>query len=145
LGGLAFKITELKPLKETQTPTPEVIALREAQQTKTQKKLRKEMTRFWYGQDAHLDTELKKVGLGPSREKQPVLTGFHETDFNGAYALVLEFQSPELPLEIWHKRQPKIEHFFGPDIRSEVTQTSEDTVELALISQPAAVEEPVSA
>lgn len=145
LGGLAFKITELKPLKPTRTATPEIVSLREAQQTQNQKKLRKEMMRYWYGQDTHLDTEIKKVGLSPSKDKQPVLTGFHEANSDGVYALVLEFQSPELPLEEWHKRQPKIEHFFGPDIRSEVIQTSEDNMELALITQPAAVEQPVSA
>ncbi len=144
LGGLAFKITELKPLKETQPPAPDVVALREAQQTKTQKQVRKDVLRYWYGQDAHLDTALKKVGLGPPKDEQPVLTGFHEAAVDGFYALVLEFHSPGLSLETWHKRQPKIESYFGPGIRAEMTQTGEETVDLALISKPAAVEEPVS-
>jgi Protein of unknown function (DUF2854) len=143
LGGLAFSITELKPLKASKPPTPEVVALREAQQTKTQKMMRKDITRYWYGQDTHLDTAIKKVGLGSSKEKQPVLTGFHEADWDGAYALVLEFSSPELSMETWHQRQPKMEQFFGPGIRTEITQ-SEENVELALITKPAAVEEAVS-
>jgi Protein of unknown function (DUF2854) len=144
LGGLAFKITELKPLKETQPPTPDVVALREAQQTKTQQQVRKDVLRYWYGQDAHLDTALKKVGLGPPKDEQPVLTGFHEVAVDGFYALVLEFNSPGLSLETWHKRQPKIESYFGPGIRAEMTQIDEETVHLALISTPVAIAEPVS-
>ncbi|MCG9890452.1 MAG: DUF2854 domain-containing protein [Thermosynechococcaceae cyanobacterium MS004] len=144
LGGIAFKITELKPLKASQPPTPEVVALREAQQTKTQKMVRKDLTRYWYGQDAHLDTALKKVGLGPPKDEQPVVTGFHEGIVDEAYALVLEFSSPGLSLDTWHLRQPKIERYFGPGIRTEITQTGEETIHLALITQPATVEEPVS-
>ena len=145
LGGLAFSITELKPLKPSRPANEDIVALREAQQTKTQKMMRKDITRFWYGQDTHLDTALKKVGLGASKEKQPVLTGFHEEDRDGVYVLVLEFNSPELPIETWNQRQPKIQRFFGPDIRAEITQPTEETVELALITDPSAVEEPVSA
>jgi Protein of unknown function (DUF2854) len=144
LGGVAFKLTELKPLKETQSPTPEVVSLREAQQTKTQKQLRKDVLRYWYGQDAHLDTALKKVGLGPPKDEQPVLTGFHEVAVEGAYALVLEFNSPGLSLETWHKRKPKIESYFGPGIRAEMTQIDEVTVHLSLISKPVAIEAPFS-
>jgi hypothetical protein len=142
LGGLAFKITELKPIQETELPSPEVVALREAQATKTQIQVRKDVTRFWYGQDAHLDTALKKVGLGPSKEAQPVLTGFRETEVKGAYALVLTFHSPGRTFDQWMVKQEKIESFFGPNIRAHITQPSENVIELALITQPAVVEEP---
>ena len=145
LGGLAFSITELEPLKPSKPATTEIEALREAQQTKTQKMMRKDITRYWYGQDTHLDAAIKKVGLGSSKEKQPVLTGFHEEDRDGAYVLVLEFDSPELPIETWNQRQPKMERFFGPGIRAEITQPSEETVELALITDPSMVSEPIAA
>ncbi|HEY9824156.1 MAG TPA: DUF2854 domain-containing protein [Stenomitos sp.] len=140
LGGLAFKITELKPLQPTQTASAEVLALREAQATQTQNQVRKDVTRFWYGQDAHLDTALKKVGLGPSKEAQPVLTGFRETQVNGAYALVLEFSSPGRTFDQWMQKHEKIEKFFGPGIRARITQPQDDEIELSLISDPAKTE-----
>jgi hypothetical protein len=144
LGGLAFKITELKPIKPTQPPSPDVIALREKQATETQNQVVKDVTRYWYGQDAHLDTALKKVGLGPSKEAQPVVTGFRETEVKGAYALILEFSSPGRTFDQWMVKQEKIERFFGPGIRAYISQPQEDVIELALIAEPVTTEQPLS-
>ncbi|WP_404789347.1 DUF2854 domain-containing protein [Altericista sp. CCNU0014] len=145
LGGLAFKITELKPIKPTQQPSPEVVELRKVQATQTQTQIVKDVTRYWYGQDAHLDTALKKVGLGPSKEAQPVLTGFHETEIKGAYALVLEFSSPGRTFDQWMVKQAKIERFFGPGVRAYISQPQEGAIELALIAEPVTAEAPISA
>jgi hypothetical protein len=145
LGGLAFKITELKPIQETAAPLPDVLTLREAQATQTQNQVRKDITRYWYGQDAHLDTALKKVGLGPSKEAQPVLTGFREVEMKGAYTLVLEFSSPGRTFDQWMTKQEKIERFFGPGVRARITQPNENVIELALIAEPTAIAEPATA
>ncbi len=145
LGGLAFKITELKPVKPSKEPTPAIQTLREAQATDTQKQVIKDVTRYWYGQDAHLDTALKKVGLGPSKEAQPVLEGFYETDVKGAYALTLEFSSPGRTFDQWMVKQGKIERFFGPGIRAHISQPQDNVIELALIADPAIAEAPVAA
>jgi hypothetical protein len=61
LGGLALKASELKPIPYSQSPNAEVLALREQQATVTQNKLRKDVTRYRYGQDAHLDEALAKL------------------------------------------------------------------------------------
>jgi hypothetical protein len=145
LGGLAFKITELKPVKPSKETSPVIEALRETQATDTQKQVIKDVTRYWYGQDAHLDTALKKVGLGPSKEAQPVLEGFYETDVKGAYALTLEFSSPGRTFDQWMVKQGKIERFFGPGIRAHISQPQENVIELALIADPAIAQEPVAA
>ena len=134
LGGLALSASELKPVPFSQTTPPEILALREQQATPTQNQLRKDVTRYRYGQDIHLDEALKRIGLGRSEDETPILDGIRETEMNGSYALILEFQSVFVPLEIWQDKCGKIEKFFGPGVLSEITQPAEDRVELALIA-----------
>ena len=133
LGGLALKAAELKPTTYSQ-PTPEAIAvLREQQATSTQKQIIKDVTRYRYGQDIHLDESLKRIGLSPTKEEAPVLKAIKEVAVDGAYALVLEFYSPLIKFELWQDRQDKISRFFGPDVRAEVTEWEDNKVEVALI------------
>ena len=93
------------------------------------------MTRFRYGQEAHLDESLAKVGLSPSDSERPELIGLREQSNDGAYTLVLEFYSPFVSLEKWQEQQAKIEKFFGPSIKAEMAQTEENCVDLALIKE----------
>lgn len=135
LGGLALKAAELKPVPYSQAPSDEVIALRDAEATATQNQLRLDVTRFRYGQEAHLDESLAKVGLSPSDSDRPELIGLREQSNDGAYTLVLEFYSPFIPLEKWQEKQTKIEKFFGPNIKAKIAQTEENCVDLALIKE----------
>ncbi|MDV3000145.1 MAG: hypothetical protein N5P05_001751 [Chroococcopsis gigantea SAG 12.99] len=136
LGGLALKASELKPIPFNSTTTPEVLKLREQQATVAQNKLRKDVTRYVYGQEAHLDEALQKLGLSPTDEERPILMAIEETQTDGYYTLILKFESERIPLTKWQERQEKIDRFFGPGIRSEITQPSEDAIDLALISLP---------
>ncbi len=136
LGGLALKAAELRPVPISQPTEPTVLALRKAQATETQNQIRKDVTRFRYGQEVHLDTSLTRLGLSPSDEERPTLDGLREADWEGRYALILEFQSHWFDLEAWQKKQEKIERFFGPGIQVEVAQPAEDRIELALIAAP---------
>ena len=135
LGGLALKAAELKPIAYSQTPSDEVIALREAEATPTQNQLRLDVTRFRYGQEAHLDESLAKIGLSPTDEERPELINLREESHDGAYTLVLEFYSPLIAFEKWQERQSKIEKFFGPNIKAAITQSEENCIDLALIKQ----------
>lgn len=137
LGGLALKAAELKPVPVTQPTTPEVLALR-SQATDTQNQIRQDVTRYRYGQEAHLDTSLSHLGLSPTDEERPVIKGLRETEIDGAYALILEFYSPLILLETWQQKQQKMESFFGPGVQVKVTQPAEDEIELALITTPKA-------
>lgn len=134
LGGFALKAAELKPVPFSQPTSPEILALREQQATSTQNQIRQDVTRYRYGQEAHLDESLERLGLSPTDEERPVLTGIRESDREGAYALVLEFDSPLIPLQTWQEKQGKLENFFGPGVRAEITQPSEDQIEVALIA-----------
>ncbi|MGB3297117.1 MAG: DUF2854 domain-containing protein [Phormidesmis sp.] len=131
LGGLALRAAELVPVPYTQPPSEAVIAAR-TQATQTQEQVRKDVTRYRYGQEAHLDDTLERLGLSPNDTQRPVLAGLHEEQRDGAYTLVLEFDSPYVPFEKWQQQQPKIETFFGPGIVAEVSQPAEKKVELAM-------------
>ncbi|OUL35685.1 hypothetical protein BV372_10320 [Nostoc sp. T09] len=134
LGGLALKANELKPIPFSQATTPAVLRLREQQATVTQNKIRKDITRFCYGQDAHFDRALSFLGLSPTDEERPIITGLQEKEINGAYALILEFDSPLIPIDVWQQKQEKMTSYFGPGVEVQITQPSENKIELALIT-----------
>ena len=142
LGGLALRAAELEPAPYTQPTPPEVVKLREEQATPTQNQVRQDVTRYRYGQEAHLDVALQKLGLSPSGQECPELSGLHETQIDGSYALVLEFDSSTLPFTTWVDKKAKIEAFFGPGVRAELSQPTDDQVNLALITllEPALAE-----
>ncbi|WP_293339623.1 DUF2854 domain-containing protein [Microcoleus sp. CAWBG58] len=138
LGGLALKAAELEPVEFTEPTSPEVLLLRESQATDTQNQVRKDITRFRYGQPAHLDDALERLGMAPTDEERPLLQSLREVDIDGAYALILEFYSPLLSIELWEEKQEKIAKFFGPGLDAKVTQKPDDKIELALITTPKA-------
>lgn len=133
LGGLALKAAELKPIPFSQPTPPDIIALRD-KGTPTQNQIRKDVTRYRYGQQAHLDDSLQRLGLSPIDEERPVLIGLQETAIEGNYALIMEFDSPFISLEMWQDKQEKLEKFFGPGIRAKITGLDENRVDLALIA-----------
>ncbi|MEI6444550.1 MAG: DUF2854 domain-containing protein [Nostocales cyanobacterium ELA583] len=133
LGGLALKANELKPIPFSQITTPSILELRKQQATVTQTKIRKDITRFCYGQKSHLDLALVYLGLSPTDEVRPVVTGLRETEINGAYTLILEFDSPLITFDTWQQKHEKMTKYFGPNVEVSMKQPSEDYVELALM------------
>ena len=133
LGGLALKANELKPIPFSQSTTPSILDLRKQQATVTQNKIRTDITRFCYGQAAHLDRALAYLGLSPSDEKRPIVTGLRETELNGAYSLILEFDSPLIPIDIWQQKHAKMTKYFAPNVEVKITQPAENRIELELI------------
>jgi hypothetical protein len=136
LGGLALKANELKPVPFREPTPPEVLELRQQQATTTQNQVLQDITRYRYGQDAHLDTTLTSLGLSPTDEERPEITSLREITKDGAYALILEFNSPLIPIDTWQKKQEKMTKFFGPGVKVEITQPSTDQIELMLITSP---------
>jgi hypothetical protein len=134
LGGLALKSAELKPVPFTETTTANLVKLRENQATPTLNQIRKDVTRYRYGQEAHLDLALEKLGLSPTDDERPVLIGLQETEIDNAYALVLEFYSPLISIDTWQAKREKIARFFGPGIDAKISFDAEkEQVDLALI------------
>lgn len=136
LGGLALRAAELEPTPYSRETPPAVLTLREQQATPTQNQVRSDVTRYRYGQEAHLDEVLERLGLAPSDDVRPELVAVREEAIDGAYTLVLEFDSPFVPLTKWLEKQEKIEKFFGPNIRAEIAEPEAKKVDLALIAVP---------
>jgi hypothetical protein len=136
LGGLSLKVTELKPVPLSQETPADVVALREQQSTATQTQIRKDVTRYRYGERAHLNSSLSHLGLSPTDEERPVLMGLREEAIDGAYALILEFDSPMIGFDTWRQKREKMEQFFGPGVRVDLGQPAEKEVEVALIAAP---------
>lgn len=134
LGGLALKAAELQPVPFSQMTSPELLSLREQKATPTQNQIRKDVTRYRYGQSTHLESSLESLGLHPNDEDSPVLKSIREANVDGDYALILEFDSPELSFEVWQAKREKIERFFGPGVRVELTPADEGQVDVALIA-----------
>ncbi|MGG6297328.1 DUF2854 domain-containing protein [Leptolyngbya sp. AN02str] len=145
LGGLALIASELKPVPYSQPTSPDVLALREQQATDTQNQIRKDVTRYRYGQPIHLDSSLESLELGQTDDEHPVLKGVREENRDGFYTLVLEFDSPAVEFETWQKKREKIERFFGPGLRAEVNQPEPESVEVALITNPVQADIPAQA
>lgn len=137
LGGLALKANELKPIKFTQATTPEILALREQQATVTQNKIRKDITRYCYGQNVHFDRALSYLGFGSIDDDElPEVTGLRETETDGTYTIILEFDSPEFPIDVWEEKHEKMTKYFGPGVEVKTIEVGEDKIELALITSP---------
>jgi hypothetical protein len=134
LGGLALRANEIKPIPFSQATSPSILMLRQQQATVTQTKVRKDITRYCYGQDAHFDTTLSFLGLSPTDEERPIVTALRETEVNGSYTLIVEFDSPLISIDQWQKKQEKMTNYFGPGIEVQITQPSENKIELALIN-----------
>ncbi len=53
---------------------------------------------------------------------------------NGNYALVLDFDSPQVPLDVWEQKQQKMTAFFGPGVDVKIAQPEEERIELTLVT-----------
>lgn len=136
LGGLALKAAELKPIPFSVETPKEIINLRETQATDTQNQLRKDVTRYRYGQEAHLDDALERLGLSPTDEERPILTAIKEIEIDGQYTLVLQFQTPLISQDVWEEKMDKITKFFGPGIIAKILKFEDSFIDLALIASP---------
>jgi len=133
IGGLALKSAEIDPVPASES-SDKVGDLRKQQATDTQKQVRNDVTRYRYGQEAHLDSALEYLGLSPTDEERPVLNAIREEEHDGQYSLVLCFDSPMIDFSRWEEKHSRITKFFGPDIKAELQQPGDKQVELALVS-----------
>eukprot|EP00195_Chlamydomonas_chlamydogama_P013039 CAMPEP_0202902264 /NCGR_PEP_ID=MMETSP1392-20130828/16755_1 /ASSEMBLY_ACC=CAM_ASM_000868 /TAXON_ID=225041 /ORGANISM="Chlamydomonas chlamydogama, Strain SAG 11-48b" /LENGTH=283 /DNA_ID=CAMNT_0049589005 /DNA_START=115 /DNA_END=966 /DNA_ORIENTATION=- len=132
--GFALSYAQLKPVPCRTTKA--AFEQRAAQCTDIQKQIREDVTRFRYGDEQHLEEALDKIfkfnkAGGIARRVAPVLTGIREELVEGAYSLVLEFES-SLEMSKWEERQPKFQSFFGPGIIARLDKTDKG-MDVALI------------
>lgn len=123
LAGAALKYAEINPVPCISSPGADAVF--EAKATEIIKKIKQDVTRHRYGDEAHMDTTVKKLGLVVPGKAYPQLIELREdvTD-GGELAFTMVWQSLETPYKMWadDKRRKRYETFFGPDVGAEVVK-----------------------
>jgi hypothetical protein len=136
LGGLALKSSELPPARRL-TPPSSLRSLRDQSESEPLRKLLADVTRWRYGQKAHLESSLEALKLW-DEDQPPRLDTVEELDCDGAYGLRLGFATEGVPLERWRERQERLGRFFGPGLRAELSSEAPGQLLLSLVPRSAA-------
>jgi len=123
VAGAALKYAEIEPVPCIRTAAAERVF--ESKATETIKKIKQDVTRHRYGDEAHLDTTVRKLGLVVPGKGYPQLKELREdADENGELAFTMVWQSLDTPYKMWidERRMKKYETFFGPGIGAEVVK-----------------------
>jgi len=122
LAGAALKYAEIEPVPCFSTAAGEAIFEQKA--TETIRKIKQDVTRHRYGDEAHLDTTVKKLGLVVPGKAYPQLQELREEEADGELAFTMVWQSLDTPYKMWadERRVKKYETFFGPNVGAEVVK-----------------------
>lgn len=135
LGGLALKSSELPP-PERLTPPARFRELRSQPASEPLRRLLADVSRWRYGQKAHLESSLESLRLW-SEEEPPQLLAVEELETGDGYGLRLEFACHGMPFERWVERTERLGRFFGPGLRAELREPAPGRVSLSLLPAPA--------
>jgi hypothetical protein len=138
LAGLALKSSELPPA-ERLSPPERHRALREREESAALAKLLADVTRWRYGQKAHLESSLEVLKLWDD-DQPPQLLSIEELDCDGRYGLRLNFLTAAVPLERWQAQSNRLGRFFGPGLRAELQPQAAGRLRVELL--PALSTEP---
>ena len=130
LGGLALKSSELPPAARI-TPPTELKKLREKAPEELVK-LVGDVTRWRYGQKAHLETSLEALKLWDD-DTPPQLEEIEELKVEGGYGLRMRFSLGAIPLQRWQEKQDRLGRFFAKGLRAELTDLGDGRIDLQLL------------
>ena len=113
LAGAALKYAEIDPVPVFSTPKGEAVFENKA--TETIRKIKQDVTRHRYGDEAHLDSTVKKLGLVVPGKDYPQLQELREEEEDGELAFTMVWQSIDTPYKMWAdpRRVKKYVTFFG--------------------------------
>lgn len=122
LAGAALKYAEIEPVPCYSTPGGERVF--ESKATEIIKKIKQDVTRHRYGDEAHLDTTVKKLGLVVPGKDYPQLQELREEEVDGELAFTMVWQSVDTPYKMWadERRVKKYETYFGPNVAAEIVK-----------------------
>jgi len=125
LGGFALKYAEILPVPVDSNEKGDAIF--EAKGSEILKKVVKDVTRHRYGDDAHLDSSLEKLGLVVEGKGFPQMQKITMREEFGELAFTMQFQSKDTPFTTWAdpQRIRKYESFFG-GLNAEVIKVSKE-------------------
>jgi len=123
LGGAALKYAEIDPVPCYSSAQADAIF--DSKATEIISKIKQDVTRHRYGDEAHLDTTVKKLGLVVSGKDYPQLQELRQDiTEDGELAFTMVWQSLDTPYKMWadERRRQKYETFFGPGVGAEVVK-----------------------
>lgn len=127
LIGLSLWYAELAPVEVISSPSGDNAYEKLA--TDTMIKIKQDVTRHRYGDDAHLDSTLDALGLKLPQKKYPKMRSIiQEETPEGELAFTMTFQSIDTPFKVWadSEKIKKYDTFFGPGIVSSVIKVDSD-------------------
>jgi len=133
LAGAALKYAEIEPVPCIAGPGSDAIFDDKA--TEIIAKIKQDVTRHRYGDEAHLDTTVRKLGLVVPGKAYPQLIELRQdVAENGELAFTMVWQSLDTPYKMWaeEKRRRKYETFFGPDVGAEVVKIDAEQRKVAI-------------
>lgn len=149
LIGFSLQYAELAPAALITTKETEATFMAKA--TPTMKEIKSDVTRHRYGDEAHLDTTVKALGLVLPQKDYPQLQYLEENiEENGEVSMTMCWQSIDTPFRIWDEpeRLKKYDTFFGPGVYSEVIKIDGEkrmvAIKLTTGERPAASAVPVA-
>jgi hypothetical protein len=122
LAGAALKYAEIEPVPVFSTPAGE--AIYESKKTEIVDKIKQDVTRHRYGDEAHLDTTVKKLGLVIPGKAYPQLQELRQEEIDGELAFTIVWQSLDTPYKMWadERRVKKYNTFFGKGLKADVVK-----------------------
>eukprot|EP00560_Eucampia_antarctica_P009946 CAMPEP_0197831434 /NCGR_PEP_ID=MMETSP1437-20131217/10134_1 /TAXON_ID=49252 ORGANISM="Eucampia antarctica, Strain CCMP1452" /NCGR_SAMPLE_ID=MMETSP1437 /ASSEMBLY_ACC=CAM_ASM_001096 /LENGTH=283 /DNA_ID=CAMNT_0043434347 /DNA_START=77 /DNA_END=928 /DNA_ORIENTATION=+ len=120
LAGAALKYAEIDPVPCYSTNAADAVF--ESKATEIITKIKQDVTRHRYGDEAHLDTTVKKLGLVIAGKDYPQLKELRQdTTADGELTFTMVWQSKDTPYKMWNdeRRRIKYEGFFGPNVGAE--------------------------
>jgi hypothetical protein len=130
LGGLALKSSELPP--PLRIPPPQALReLRQQPENLPLSRLLADVSRWRYGQKAHLESSLEALKLW-DEDNPPQLLRVEECDQNGQYGLKLRFDCQGVAFTRWQALEDRLGRFFGKGLRCRVSEPEPGQVELML-------------
>ncbi len=130
LGGLALKTTELRPAKRI-VPASSLSEIREAGPPELAKVV-KDVTRWRYGQNVHLESALQALSLW-DQENPPKLLEIEELEAIGGYGLRMRFEIAGVSFDRWEGQQERLGRFFAKGLQAELISPQEGVLDLMII------------
>ena len=130
LGGLALKTTELKPAKKI-PPKYEIEEIKQKGAPELAKVV-KDVTRWRYGQNAHLESSLIALKLW-DQDNPPQIIEIEELKTNEGYGIRLRFKIEGVPIFRWQDKQERLGRFFAKDMKAELISPNESELDLMIV------------
>ena len=132
LAGIALKSSELPPAKKVTKKVPSLEAKNKA--PKELEKLISDVTRWRYGQKAHLESSLKVLNLWED-SNPPQLIEIEEIETNGELSIRMRFDMAGVKLDRWQEKKERLGRFFAKGLQAEIINQSSEKIDLMLLPQ----------